>query len=110
MLEKSQLVSCCEVVDGGLSEVGSEIVTPAVLWSDSSHTWSGGVCSYGFCAAQFSWTRSSAFGVCCSQQNAHPVMLTLFLNMAGKEKEKVFLDPDPVSWLDLKIKLTRTDY
>ena len=37
-------------------------------------------------------------------------MLTLFLNMAGKEKEKVFLDPDPVSWLDLKIKLTMTDY
>lgn len=68
----------------------------------------------GECAATVSVQLSSAgqcsaFGAHFSQTKCtHPVMLTLFLNMAGKEK--VFLDPRRVSWLDLKIKLTRTDY
>ena len=40
-----------------------------------------------------------------TNKTAHPVMLTLFLNKAGKEK--VFLDPLRVSWLDLKINKDR---
>lgn len=28
-------VSCCEVVEGGLSETLWKVVTPDVLWSDS---------------------------------------------------------------------------
>lgn len=70
----------------GYLEVGSEVVTPDVLWSDSSRPWERE------CAATVSVQLSSAgqysalVHISSQTKCTHPVMLILFLNMAGKEK------------------------